>query len=288
MTTVLPPATPTEPSAPARPPLPRTPGAKLRWWLTDSWTLTLREVAHLVRQPAELVGTLLFPIVSVLLFGYVFGSAMVVEGGGDYRSFLMPGLFVMTLAFGITNTAMYVVTDVSRGVTDRFRAMPMSRGAVLSGRAFADLIGAGIDIPLLMGVGLLIGWRPGGDPAAIVLAIALLFWLRFALTWIGVLLGLHLETPEAAMRAFGLVLPFAMLSNAFVSPEMMPSWIGTVAAWNPLSSTVTAMRELFGNPGVVAGTWITDNALLMAVVWPSIIVVVFAPLALRRYARLSR
>lgn len=281
-------STPALPVAPDRPPLPSTTGAKLRWLLTDSWTLTRRAALHLAKEPAELVGTLLFPVVSVLLFGYVFGSALSVAGGGDYRSFLIPGLFGMTMMLGIGNTAMYVVTDTSRGVTDRFRAMPMARGAVLTGRALADAMTSIVDLTLLLTMGLLIGWRPGGTVAETLLATALLLWLRFACTWLGILLGLHIRTPETAMRAFTLVLPLAMLSNAFVSPELMPSWLGTIADWNPLSSTVLATRALFDNPGVGSGSWITENALLMAVLWPALIIALAAPLALRTYRHLSR
>lgn len=286
--TTVPSSSPSLPTIPDRPPVPRTTPAQLRWLVVDSWTLATRELIHLWKQPSEVIGTLLFPIVSVLLFGYVFGSAMTVAGGGDYRSFLMPGLFALTMAVGMANTAMYVVTDVSRGVTDRFRSIPMARGAVVSGRALADVLITCVDLAMLVGMGLVIGWRPGGSLTETAIAIALLLWLRFAVTWVGILLGLAIRTPETAMKAFSLVLPLGMLSNAFVSPELMPTWLGHVASWNPLSSTVTATRELFGNPGVVGGSWLTDNALLMAVLWPAAIVAVAAPLALRRYHRLSR
>lgn len=280
--------TPVRDVPPPRPVPPRTIGARMRWLATDSWTLAKRELVHLVRQPADLIGTLAFPVISVLLFGYVFGSAMSIPGGGDYRAFLMPGLIALTMAFGVANTAMYVVTDTSRGITDRFRAMPVARGAVLSGRAIADLLTTAVDLVMLFAVGAAIGWRPGGGIASALVAIALLFWLRFAITWVGVLVGLAVRSPESAMRSFGLVLPFGMLSNAFVAPELMPSWLGAVAAWNPLSATVAATRELFDAPGVVGGTFVADNALLLAIVWPAVIVAVAAPLAIRRYRDLGR
>ncbi len=273
---------------PRRPALPRTVGERLRWLVTDAWSLAMRDVIRIVREPAELIGTLAFPIISVLLFGYVFGSAMTVAGGGDYRSFLMPGLFAMAIAFGAANTAMLVVTDSSRGVTDRIRAMPVSRSAVLGGRVVADQLGAVLDIACLVLVALAIGWRATEGVGPALLAIVLLLWLRAALTWVGTWLGFVLRSPESAMRSFGLVMPVAMLSNAFVSPELLPSWLEPVASWNPLSATVAATRQLFGNPGIVEGSFVSDHALLLAVLWPAVLTAVFAPLALRRYARLSR
>lgn len=195
----------------------------------------------------------------------------------------------MTMMFGIANTAMYLVTDVSRGVTDRFRAMPLVRGPVLLGRAGSDVLLSVVDLVFLIGMGLVIGWRADGGLLAAAGAVALLLWLRLALVWAGIWLGLVIRTPETAMKAFGMIMPLAMLSNAFVAPELMPNWLQVVAEWNPLSSTVAASRELFGNPGVpVDGSWIADNALLMAFVWPLVIMLVTVPAALRRYGRLSR
>ena len=272
------------------PVLPEADGRRLYWALADCWTIVRRYLTHLVRQPAGLAWQLGFPIVSVLLYGYVFGSAMKVPGADDraYREFLMPGMFGMTMALGFMNTAYLVVNDTAKGVTDRFRSLPMAPSAVVSGRGVADLLGAALDLLILALTALVVGWRPNGGVLATLAAFGLLLWLRFALIWIGVLLGLLVPDQEAAGNLFAVAFPFAMISSAFVAPSLMPGWLGTIAAWNPVSSTVTATRELFGNPVAAGGTWIEQHALPMAVVWPAVLTAVFLPLAVRRYQRLSR
>jgi ABC-2 type transport system permease protein len=247
-----------------------------------------RGLLHLVRQPSNIAWQLGFPVVSVLLFGYVFGSAMSVPGGGDYREFLMPGMFGMTMAFGFMNTAYLVVLDKTKGITDRFRSMPMASSAVVTGRGVGDLLGAGLDLVILGLTALVVGWRPDGGVAATLAAFGLLLLLRFALIWVGVLLGLMVPNEEMAGNLFALAFPFAMISSAFVAPSLMPGWLGTIAAWNPVSATVTASRELFGNPVASGGTWIEQHAMLMAIVWPLVLTAIFLPLAIHRFQRLSR
>jgi ABC-2 type transport system permease protein len=262
--------------------------ARMRWALADCWTVARRGLTHLIRQPSNIAWQLGFPIVSVLLFGYVFGSAMSVPGGGDYREFLMPGMFGMAMAFGFMNTAYLVVLDSSKGITDRLRSMPMAESAVVTGRGLGDLIGATLDLLVLALTALVVGWRSDGSLRATAAAFGLLLLLRFSLIWIGVLLGLAVPNEEAAGSLFAVAFPFAMISSAFVAPSLMPGWLGTIAAWNPVSSTVTATRELFGNPVASGGSWIEQHAVLMAVVWPLLITAIFLPLAVRRYQRLSR
>lgn len=264
------------------------PERRLYWAVADGWTVVRRDLLHLIRQPANIAWQLGFPIVSVLLFGYVFGSAMSVPGGGDYREFLMPGMFGMTMAMAFMNTAYAVVLDTSKGVTDRFRSMPMAPSAVVSGRGVGDLVMASLDLAVLAATALVVGWRPNGSVLETAAAFALLLLLRFALIWIGVFLGLVVPNEEAAGSLFAVAFPFAMISSAFVAPSLMPTWLGTIAAWNPVSATVTAIRELFGNPVASGGTWIEQNALLMSVVWPIVITAIFLPLAVRRFQRLSR
>ncbi|MFD0899991.1 ABC transporter permease [Actinomadura sediminis] len=263
-------------------------GARLRWAFADCWTIVLRGLTHYVRQPSNIAWQLGFPIVSVLLFGYVFGSAMSVPGGGDYREFLMPGMFGMTMAMGFMNTAYAVVYENTRGVTDRFRSMPMAPSAVVTGRGVGDLIGASLDLLVLFVTALVIGWRADGGLLPALGAFGLFLLLRFGLIWIGILLGLMIPNEEAAGSLFAVAFPFAMISSAFVAPSLMPDWLGWIAMWNPVSSTVTASRELFGNPAAVGDAWIEQNALLMAIVWPIVITAVFLPLAVRRYQNLSR
>ncbi|MFE9683123.1 ABC transporter permease [Streptomyces sp. NPDC006285] len=257
------------------------------WVLSDCWNIVRRGLTHYQRQPINIAWQLGFPILSVLLYGYVFGSAMKVPGGGGYRDFLMPGMFVMTMAFGFINTATLVVYDSTKGVIDRFRSMPMSPSAVVAGRGVTDLIVACAELTILMLTALAMGWRPDGF-LGFLGAFGLLLWLRFALIWLGVWLGLLVPNPEAAGGLFAVAFPLTMISSIFVAPQLMPDWLGFVAAWNPISSTAAATRELFGTPVGGGDTWIEQHALLMAGVWPLILTLLFVPPAVRRFQKLSR
>lgn len=270
---------------------PREPEGRERrvyWAVADSWTIVRRDLTHLVRQPANIAWQLGFPIVSVLLFVYVFGSAMDVGEGVDYKAYAMPGMFAMTMAFGFMNTAMAVVVDRERGVTDRFRSMPMAPSAVVTGRGVSDVVHAALDLVVLAVIALVVGWRSDGGLVATLAGFALLLWLRFALIWIGVLLGLLVPNQEAAGNLFAVAFPFGMVSSVFTPPSAMPDWLGTVAMWNPVSSTANAVRELFGNPLPAGDSWIEQHPVLMAWVWPVIVTAVFLPLAVRRFQRLGR
>nr|WP_235006446.1 ABC transporter permease [Nocardiopsis sp. JB363] len=264
---------------------------RLGWAVADSWVVARRYLTHLVRKPDEVVGTLMIPVLAVLLFGFVFGEALGAAmgvGGDQYRDFLMPGLFALTMAFGIGNTTIAVVSDVGRGVVDRFRTLPMAPSALLVGRSMADVVAALVDLAVLVGMGLLIGWRWHLGVGAALAALGLLLLLRLAFTWIGIWLGLLVRGPEAAMKFFALVFPLAMVAETFVPTEMVPGWVAPVAEWNPLSATVLACRELFGNTVVTGQGWVAQNAVLMAVVWPLVLLAVFVPLSVARYRRLSR
>ncbi|MEU6374512.1 ABC transporter permease [Streptomyces sp. NPDC046909] len=257
------------------------------WILADVWNIVRRGLTHYQRQPINIAWQLGFPILSVLLYGYVFGSAMQVPGGGDYKDFLMPGMFVMTMAFGFINTATLVVYDATKGVIDRFRSMPMASAAVVAGRGVTDLLVACAELAIMMLTAFAMGWRPDGG-FGFLAAFGLLLWLRFALIWIGVWLGLIVPNPEAAGGLFAVAFPLTMISSIFVAPQLMPDWLGHVAAWNPISSTAAATRDLFGTPVGGGDSWVEEHALLMACVWPVILTAVFLPLAVRRFQKLSR
>ena len=260
----------------------------IRHTLGDTRTIALRDLRHWFGDPIQIVGGLAYPIVFVLLFCYVFGSGMQVPGGGDYLDFLMPGLFAMTMAFGIGNTMAAVQADAAQGITDRFRSMPMAPAAVVLGRSVADMVNSSLDLALLLGCGAVIGWDADGTVADVAAAVGLLLLLRFAFLWVGIFLGL-LATSEAAVAAmWGLLFPVTMITRAFVAPELMPDWLGAIAQHNPISATVDATRELFGAPGTGGDTWAAEHAMLLAVLWPVLLVAVFLPLSVRRYRRLSR
>jgi ABC transporter DrrB family efflux protein len=270
------------------PTLPTTPLDRLRWAVADAWTVTGRDLLHWARQPAPMVVNLLFPVLMVVMFGYLFGGAISVPGGGSYREFLLPGLFTLTMAFGIEATMIAVTTDAARGVTDRFRSMPMAPSAVVAGRSLADMLNSGLGLAVMLACGVLVGWRWHGSLGAAALAVGLLLLLRFALLWVGIYLGLAAKSPEAVAAVQILVWPLAFLSNALVATTTMPGWLGVVADWNPLSATAAATRELFGNPGWGGDTWVAEHALAMAMVWPLVLLAVFVPLSVRRYQRLGR
>ncbi|MFI8854183.1 ABC transporter permease [Streptomyces sp. NPDC053499] len=263
-------------------------GGRLYWAVADCWTIVRRDLTHLAKQPSLIAWQLGFPIVSVLLFVYVFGSAMDVGKGVDYKDYAMPGMFAMTMAFGFMNTAMAVVVDKERGVTDRFRSMPMAPSAVVTGRGVSDVLHAALDLAVLAAIALVVGWRSDGDLLATLWAFVLLLWLRFSLIWVGVLLGLLAKTQESAGNLFAVAFPFGMVSSVFTPPSEMPDWLGAIAMWNPVSATANAVRELYGNPLPSGGSWIEQHSDVMAVVWPLALTAVFLPLAVRRFQRLSR
>jgi ABC-2 type transport system permease protein len=272
------------------PVLPLTLRSRLVWAITDAWVITRRDLAHWARQPgAVIANTLLFPVMIVLLFGYLLGGAMTVPGGGGYRDFLMPGMFAMTMVFGIGATLSAVSADAARGVTDRFRSMPMATSAVIAGRAAADMLNSAAALAVLTGCGFLVGWHPHRGAARAVAALGLLLLLRFAFVWIGVYLGLRFyPNPEAVTAVRTVEFPIGFLGNPFVAISTMPAWLGAIALWNPLSSTVSAARQLFGDPTGGPPSWITDHAVVMAVAWPVVLIAVFFPLSLHRYRHLSR
>ncbi|GIG89812.1 ABC transporter permease [Plantactinospora endophytica] len=270
------------------PPVPGQPADRLRWAVVDSWTITRRELAHWIRQPVQIVLGLLFPIMVVLMFGYLFGGGMAVPGGGDYREFLMPGMYAMTMLFGIEASYAAVATDASRGITDRFRAMPMAGSAVVVGRSVADLLHAALGLAVMVGCGLAVGWRWHGGLTAALAGFGLLLLLRFAVLWIGIYLALLLRNPEALVALQILVWPVLFLSNALVSPETMPGWLGVLAELNPLSATVSATRDLFDNPGWGGGSWLGRYAVPLALGWPILLTAIFLPLSVRLYRRLDR
>ncbi|WP_431970301.1 ABC transporter permease [Nocardia sp. bgisy134] len=257
--------------------------------LTDVGTITRRALVRWRRKPSVVVtNTLLFPIMIVLMFGYLLGGAMTVPGG-DYREFLLPGMFAMTMVFGIGATMVAVSSDTARGITDRFLSMPVSSAAVVLGRACADMLESAATLAVLIGCGLAVGWHPHRGLADAAAAVGLLLLLRFAFLWVGVYLGLLCyANPEAVTAVRTLEFPLGFLANPFVAIATMPAWLGPIAAWNPLSSTTTAARELFGNPTGGDHTWIAEHAILMAVVWPLVLIAVFLPLSIHRYRRLSR
>lgn len=256
------------------------------WMVSDSWTMTRRELAHWARQPVQVVVGLVFPVMMLLMFGFLVGGGRGIDG--EYVEFLVPGMLALTMAFGLEATMTAVTQDLGKGVIDRFRAMPMHASAVLVGRSAADMLQSALGLAVLAGVGQLLGWRWHGGAAAALAAFGLLLLLRFAMLWIGICLGMVAGRPELVQAVQILVWPVGFLSNAFASPDSMPGWLGAVVEWNPMSATATAVRELFGNPAAASPSWASDHAALLAVGWPLALLAVFFPLAVGRFRGLSR
>ena len=254
--------------------------------LREGWLIAGRDVLHWVREPWGLVFGLAFNIMLILMFAFLFGGAIELPGGGDYIAFLLPGMFALTMLFGLEGTMTAMAEDAKRGITDRFRSLPISNASVALGRSIADLANSALSLGVLMIGGLLIGWRPTTGPAEIALGVVLLLWLRFALLWLGIFLGLTFRGTGATTAVQVLVWPIGFLSTVFVSAETMPGWLGVIAEWNPVSATATATRELFGNPTGATSGWLAENAVLAASVWPLVITLVFMPLAASAYRRL--
>lgn len=256
--------------------------------LADTATITWRNVTRLRRQPDSIFFGIIQSVMFVLLFAYVFGGAIEVPGG-NYTDFLMGGIFVQTVAFTCATTCVAMADDLSRGVFDRFRSLPMSQSAVLAGRTFADLAFAGVTTITMASTGLLVGWRTDASLVSVIGGFVVLGLFAYAFLWIGAVIGLSVRSVEVAQTA-GLIwlFPLTFLSNAFVPLESMPSWLQVIAAWNPISAVVAAVRELFGNVPdsyVAPNYWPLENPVVAAVGWCLVILAIFMPLGVARYRK---
>ncbi|WP_433013621.1 ABC transporter permease [Kribbella sp. CA-294648] len=260
----------------------------LGWTLADAWTITRRTLLHWRMQPGPIIFGWLFPVLMMLMFGGLLGGAIEMPAGDSYYELLVPGIFALSMLFGLEATMTAVTTDVSKGVTDRFRSLPMSSAAVVLGRCIADLLDSVVSLIVLSGAGLALGWRWHGGVLEALAAFGLLLWFRFAVLWIGIYIGLTVQNAQSIMAVQVLVWPVGFLSSAFVATSTMPDWLGTVAQWNPLSATATAARSLFGNPDPSAASWIGDHALEAAIIGPLLLTAIFLPLSAARFRRLSR
>ncbi len=255
--------------------------------LRQSAVLTGRTFAHWRAAPGPFLGNLLSPVLVLVMMGGLLGGAISGSVGG-YFQFAVPGVLAVAMLFGIESTMMAITTDAAATITDRLRSLPIASASVLVGRCTADMIASVLGLAVTMAAGLALGWRPGGGLVAAAAAVALLLWFRFALLWVGILVGLRAKGPEAVTAAQILVWPISLLSTVFIDPATMPPWLGTIAAWNPLSATATAVRDLFGSPAIATGAWPSEHALALAVVFPATITAALAPMAARAYRNLDR
>jgi ABC-2 type transport system permease protein/oleandomycin transport system permease protein len=250
----------------------------LRYAVSDTLVLARRSLLRIPRQPDLLVGFTIQPVMFVLLFVYVFGGAIDTPGL-DYVDFLIPGIIVQSMVFGGFVTALGLSEDLKKGLVDRFRSLPMSRSAVVTGRTLADIVTNVVQLVVMVGVGLAVGFRFGTDALEIVGGIALLLLIGYAFSWVFALIGLIASSPEAS-NAFGftILFPVTFVSSAFVPVESMPSWLEPVAENNPFTKMVNAARALFVGTPAGDDVWI-------AVAWSVAIIAVFGPLSAWRYRR---
>ena len=257
--------------------------------VSDSLVVTWRNLKRIPRIPELAAFAILQSVMFVLLFAFVFGGAIPIPGGGIYREYLMPGIFAQTLAFAAATTAIGMVDDMAKGLIDRFRSLPMARSAFITGRTVSDVVyNLGILIVLMLS-GLAVGWRVHTGVGEFLVAVTLALLFAYAMSWVGVWLGMMVPTVEVGQQvAFTVIFPITFLSNAFVPLEALPGWLQPVAEWNPVSTITQAMRELFGNPSPLVQGWPSENPILLTVIWSFVIVAIFAPLGVRRYRSTSR
>ncbi|MFF4184717.1 ABC transporter permease [Streptomyces sp. NPDC001691] len=276
----------------------RTPRARggIGGSVRDSLVVAQRNLIRMTRIPEIVLFGLIQPIMFVVLFTYVFGGSISVGGSTDpklYKEFLMAGIFAQTVTFATAGAGAGIADDMHKGLIDRFRSLPMARGAVLTGRTLADLVQTALTLVVLAGVALLVGWRTHENLGKVLCGFLLLLLLGYAFSWIGALIGLTVRTPEAATSG-GLIwlFPLTFISNAFVPVTGMPSFLQHVAEWNPFSATVAGARELFGNtmpnvPKSITGAWPMEHPVLASVIWSVLIIAVFRTLAVRKYRSAS-
>ena len=254
----------------------------------DVWVIARRGLIHMRRQPEVLSDATIQPVMFVLMFGYVFGGAIKVQHG-NYREFLMGGIFAQTIVFTAFGVAMSIANDRKNGAVDRFRSLPLARGAVLGGHAVANLIKALLPIVLMSVCGLLIGWRIRTGLVQALGGYFLLVAFAFAMIWLGILLGSIVATPEGVQGiAFVALFPITFVASTFVPVKSMPGFLRTIAIWNPVTTFSDALRLQFGNPNTPVGAhppWPSVHPLGYTLIWIVAIIAVAAPLAVRAYQR---
>ncbi|HMK98536.1 MAG TPA: ABC transporter permease [Acidimicrobiales bacterium] len=256
--------------------------------LRDVWVMTRRNLVHIAREPMQLSDVTVQPVLFTVLFVYIFGSGMALPGGASYTDFAIAGLLTMNLVTSSMGTGVGLATDLSTGMIERFRTLPMWRASVLVGRTVSDLLSAAICSAIVAVTGLVVGWRPGHGIWSVLGGFGLGLLFSYALTWPTACLGLVAKAPESAMSiGFLVIFPLAFVSNALVPTIHMPGWLRVIADWNPVSSVTSAVRELFGNPNPVpaTGAWPVQHPLAASLAWAVALIGVCGPMAAYLFRR---
>lgn len=246
-----------------------------------AWIIAGRTIGSWRSQLGTVVVVWLFPVFVTLLFLGLFGGALQIPDDTTYVDFLIPGMLAVTMLFGLETTTLTSAADAARGVNDRFRSFPINSASIVLGRCIADTVSSLVSLTIMVAFGLLIDWRPDLSPGPALTAVALLLLLRFALLWIGIYVGYGAKSVESVAYVQVLVWPVAFFSSVFVNPATMPSWLGTIAEFNPVSATATAVRDLLG--GATWPTLSVAGEFALALVWPVLLTAIFLPLAARRF-----
>ncbi len=261
---------------------------RLVYALGDGVAVATRNIIKIKRVPEVLISVVVSPIIMVLLFAYVFGSSIDIPGG-TYREFLVSGIFAMTVTFGATFTGAGLADDMQKGIIDRFRSLPMSRSAVVFGRTAGDVIYNLLSLVIMAATGLVVGWRIHNGIGSALAGFGLLLVFSYALSWIMAYVGLMVPSVEVIGNvSFMVIFPLTFVANTFVPSANLPTPLRVFAEWNPVSAVTQAVRDLFGN--IPSGTpdptaWPLQHPVLYTLLWAGTIVVVFGPLAVRRFRR---
>jgi ABC-2 type transport system permease protein len=269
------------PKAPAGP-------ARLRWLVADAWVLARRQFAHIRQIPEKLFDVTLQPLMFVLLFSYVFGGVIAVPGGGDYHEYLIGGILVQTLAFGMMGPGVSLATDLGEGIIDRFSSLPMSRPAYLIGHLTAEFCATILAVTIMIISGLIVGWGISSAPIEALACFGLLFLIAITMIWVGTLVGVLARSPDGVQGiAFVAVFPLTFVANTFVPVGGLPEGLRQVAEYNPISAWAAAVRTLFGNPTAIpsGSAWPLEHPVVASIAWCLGILAVVVPLTLRAYRK---
>jgi ABC transporter DrrB family efflux protein len=250
----------------------------------ETTLLTWRGLRAITRVPERLLDVTIQPIVFILLFLYVFGSAIHVPHV-SYKAFLFPGIIAQSLAFGIMGTGTATANDMREGVVDRFRSMPVSRLAIISGQVMGQLCEQLLGLLITVVLGLILGWRPSFDLVHGLELIGLVALAMLAFTWMGVYVGMVVRSSDAVQGVgFIIIFPLTFMAGVFVPIKGMDLIPRTIGEWDPISSFVATLRKLTENyPS--SGSWPLDHPELGMLIWSLLLLAIFVPLGLRRFGK---
>ncbi|MEZ5093690.1 ABC transporter permease [Nocardioides sp.] len=256
--------------------------------LRQSLAITRRNLIHIKRMPEMLMDVTIQPVMFVALFAYVFGGSIAVSAAAGYREWLLAGIMAQTIAFASFVVAVGLTADIDKGIVDRMRSLPIRTSSILVGRSLSSLIHSSIGIVVMSLTGLVIGWRLRGSFIDALGGYALLLLWGFAMIWLGILVGSAMRSVEAVQGVmFTTIFPLTFLSNAFAPSENMSPVLRTLAEWNPISSLVQAVRELWGNTGPApdGSALPLQHPVVATLLWIALLTAVFAPLSIRTFRR---